>query len=86
MTAFHKTILDLVKVPVERISFRKDKWGEIATVHYGKATKSTTIGDDFDTDELDCFIETVKQGSRSFVSEAKNVYGDNWTKFIKHRN
>lgn len=85
MNKFHKKVLESVKVPVERISFRKDKWGEIATIHYGKATRSTTIGDDFDKDDFESFLETVKQGSRAFVSEAKKVYGDKWKDKVNYR-
>ena len=85
MNKFHKKVLESIDIPVERISFRKDKWGEIATIYYGKTTRPTTIGDDHDKDEWESFLETVKQGSRSFVSEAKKVYGNNWKDFVKHR-
>ena len=85
MNKFHKKVLGNINIPVERISFRKDKWGEIATVYYGKATRPTTIGDDHDKDEWESFLETVKQCSRSFVAESKKVYGNNWKDFVKHR-
>ena len=85
MTDFHIKVLNSINTSVERISFRKDKWGEIATVYYGGVTKSTTIGDDHDKDEWETFIETVKQGSRYFISEAKKVYGSVWKKHIKNR-
>ena len=85
MNKFHKKVLEAITVPVEKISFRKDKWGEIATVYYAKSIRPTTIGDDFDKDDWESFIETVKQCSRSFVSEAKKVYGNNWKNFVKHR-
>ena len=39
----------------------------------------------FTKEEWESFLETVKQGSRSFVSEAKKVYGNNWKDFVKHR-
>lgn len=85
MNKFHKKVLESIKIPVERISFRNDKWGEIATVYYGKTTRPTTIGDDHDVYEWESFLETVNQGSRAFVSEAKKVYGDKWKQFVKHR-
>lgn len=34
MNKFHKKVLENINISVERISFRKDKWGEIATVYY----------------------------------------------------
>lgn len=33
MNKFHKKVLENINISVERISFRKDKWGEIATVY-----------------------------------------------------
>lgn len=85
MNKFHKKVLESVKVPVEKISFRVDKWGEIATVYYGGVSRGTTIGDDHDRDEFDSFLQSVKQGSRVFVSEAKKMYGEKWYDFVKHR-
>lgn len=85
MSKFREKILKSVNVPVERIAFRKDKWGELATVYYGGSQRSTSIGDDYDKEQLESFLESVKQGSRSFVSEAKKVYGDKWKSYVKHR-
>ena len=85
MTKFHKKVLESVNIPVERIAFRKDKWGEIATVYFGKASRSITIGDDYDKEQFESFLETVKQRSRSFITDAKKVYGDKWKQYVKHR-
>jgi hypothetical protein len=68
---FREKILKSVNVPVERISFRKDKWGELATVYFGKSHRSASIGDDDYTDKelFEGFLISVKIGSRSFVAE-----------------
>jgi hypothetical protein len=85
MENFRKFILSQVKVPVERVSFRKDKWGELATVYFAKAAKSVSIGNDFDHDQLESFIHWVNNGSILFIRHAKECYGNKWGNYIKHR-
>ncbi len=85
MENFREKILTNINTPVERISFRKDKWGDLCTVYFANAFLSCSIGNDCDKDEFDCFIETVKQGSRSFIVKAEECYGKDWIKYVKHR-
>lgn len=84
-SSFRSAVLSAIKVPVERIAFRKDTWGEVATVYYANAFPSTSIGDDYDDDLLECFLLTVAQGSRSFVAKAKECFGKDWKKHVRCR-
>ena len=80
---FKKRILKIVNVPVGRITFRKDKWGILATVYFNGITTPISIGDD--DDDIDCFLHSVKNGSSLMIVEAEKCYGKNWRKYIKTR-
>jgi len=87
MKTFRQKILKMVNVPVERVAFRKDKWGVLATVYFHGKYRPESIGDDMmnDKDSIHIFKHGVKSGSGLMVKEAEKTYGENWRKYIKHR-
>lgn len=83
---FRQKILKLVNVPVQRIAFRKDKWGEMATVYFhGKARPISISDDGLSKDEIKGFKHDVKNGSDLMVESALATYGKDWRKYIKSR-
>ena len=85
MTKFREKMLKLIDVPVGRVSFRKDKWGELCSVSFARTATVVGIGEDASEDDLESFLHSVKNGSKLFVSEAIKVYGANWKGKVKHR-
>ena len=86
MKTFRQKVLNLITVPVERVAFRKDKWGTICTVYFHGKFRPVTIADDtISNDDIKAFLHYVKHGSEAMVEEAEKTYGKNWRKYIKHR-
>lgn len=82
---FRKKVYSLISDPVGRVCFRKDTFGLICTVYFDGVVRSLTIAQDSDCDGFEWFENAVKCSSAHFVSEAKKCFGDNWRKYVKHR-
>lgn len=86
-TTFREAINTLVTVPVEKIIFRTDKWGDVATVYFhGKAQPVFFEAENLaDADEIKAFLHYVKNGSELMLNEARQMFGDKYAQYIKIR-
>ena len=86
METFRQIILKSINVPIGRISFRVDKWGTVCTIYFhGKFNPVSICDDTMTTDDINQFLHYVKHGSDAMIEAAKETYGENWRKYIKHR-
>jgi len=85
MGNFKNQVLDLIKVPVQKVIVRKDKWGEIASVYfYGQARTTHICSDEMeDKDMVESFLHSVNNGSGLMIEEAKRCYGEDYRKYLK---